>query len=144
AERGWRGGGCESRGRPRPPRSGDGAPPLVLAAHMDTVWPRWPLMQVPFRVDGGFARGPGALDMKAGIVTAIEAVRRAGTPAGPVCVLVTADEEIGSPTGRPAVEARAREARAVLVLEPPVRDGTITTSRSGLARYQLHIRGRAA
>jgi glutamate carboxypeptidase len=82
--------------------------------------------------------------MKAGIVTAIEAVRRAGSPSGPVCVLVTADEEIGSPSGRPVVEELAREARAVLVLEPPVRDGTITTSRSGLARYQLRIRGRAA
>src|SRR4029079_19819988 len=105
AERGWRGGGCESRGRPRPPRSGDGAPPLVLAAHMDTVWPTGTLMQMPFRVDGGFAHGPGALDMKAGIVTAIEAVRRAGTPAGPVCVLVTADEEIRRATRRPGVRA---------------------------------------
>ena len=59
-------------------------------------------------------------------------------------VLITADEEIGSPTGRPLVEEMATGARAVLVLEPPVKDGTITTSRSGLARYQLHIRGRAA
>src|SRR4029077_10805634 len=33
---------------------------------------------------------------------------------------------------------------AVLVVEPPVRDGTITTRRSGLARYQLRIRGQAA
>ena len=122
----------------------DGGPPLVLAAHMDTVWPTGTLMQMPFRVEGGYAHGPGALDMKAGIVTAIEAVRRAGSPGGPVCVLITADEEIGSPTGRPVVEELSREARAVLVLEPPVRDGTITTSRSGLARYQLRIRGRAA
>jgi glutamate carboxypeptidase len=125
-------------------RFGDGGRPLVLAAHMDTVWPTGTLMRMPFRVEDGYAHGPGALDMKAGIVTAIEAVRRAGSPAGPVCVLVTADEEIGSPTGRPVVEQLARGARAVLVLEPPVRDGTITTSRSGLARYQLHIRGRAA
>ena len=117
---------------------------LSSRAHMDTVWPTGTLMQMPFRVEGGYAHGPGALDMKAGIVTAIEAVRRAGSPAGPVCVLITADEEIGSPTGRPIVEELAREARAVLVLEPPVRDGTITTSRSGLARYQLRIRGRAA
>ena len=59
-------------------------------------------------------------------------------------MLITADEEIGSPTGRPLVEEVAAGARAVLVLEPPVKDGTITTSRSGLARYQVHIRGRAA
>jgi glutamate carboxypeptidase len=138
------GGRLEFRGRHLVARYGDGGPPLVLAVHMDTVWPTGTLMQMPFRVDGGYAHGPGALDMKAGIVTAIEAVRRAGSPAGPVAVVGTADEEIGSPTGRPVVEDQAREARAVLVLEPPVRDGTITTSRSGLARYQLRIRGRAA
>src|SRR5204862_92436 len=101
------------------------------------------LMAVPVRGDGGYAHGPGALDMKAGIVTAVEAVRRAGAPAGPVAVLVTADEEIGSPTGRPVVEDLSRGARAVLVLEPPVRDGTITTSRSGLARELCRRRGDA-
>ena len=48
--------------------------PLVLVAHMDTVWPAGTLPQMPFRVEGGYAWGPGALDMKAGIVTAIEAL----------------------------------------------------------------------
>jgi glutamate carboxypeptidase len=121
----------------------DGAP-IVLAAHMDTVWPAGTLMRMPFRIEDGHAWGPGALDMKAGIVTAVEALRRVGEPAVPVAVLITADEEIGSPTGRPVVEELSRGARAVFVLEPPVRDRTITTARSGLARYQLHVRGRAA
>ncbi len=119
-------------------------PPLVLVAHMDTVWPAGTLPSMPFRVEDGYAWGPGALDMKAGIVIGLEALRSIGEPRRPVQVLITADEEIGSPSGRPLVEEIARSARAVLVLEPPVKDGTITTSRSGLARYQLHIRGRAA
>src|SRR5204862_5276610 len=89
------GGQVEFRGQHLVARFGNGGAPLVLAAHMDTVWPTGTLMQMPFRVDGGYAHGPGALDMKAGIVTAVEAVRRAGAPAGPVAVLVTADEEIG-------------------------------------------------
>ncbi len=122
---------------------GDG-PALVLVAHMDTVWPAGTLPSMPFRVEDGYAWGPGALDMKAGIVIALEALRATDDLPGPVRVLITADEEIGSPTGRPVVEEVAGGARAVLVLEPPVKDGTITTSRSGLARYQLHIRGRAA
>ena len=122
---------------------GDG-PPLVLVAHMDTVWPAGTLPSMPFRVEDGFAWGPGALDMKAGIVIALEALRAIDDLARSVRMLITADEEIGSPTGRPVVEEVATGARAVLVLEPPVKDGTITTSRSGLARYQLHIRGRAA
>ncbi len=122
---------------------GDG-PPLVLVAHMDTVWPAGTLPSMPFRVEDGFAWGPGALDMKAGIVIALEALRAIDDLPRSVRMLITADEEIGSPTGRPVVEEVATGARAVLVLEPPVKDGTITTSRSGLARYQLHIRGRAA
>jgi glutamate carboxypeptidase len=117
---------------------------VLLAAHMDTVWPAGTLQRMPFRVDGDLAHGPGALDMKGGIVVLLEGLRRAMPLRRPVSVLVTADEEIGSPTGRPLVEELASRARAVLVLEPPVRDGTITTSRSGLARYQLRIRGRAA
>jgi glutamate carboxypeptidase len=125
---------------------GDHAPgeAVVLAAHMDTVWPAGTLQRMPFALDGDYACGPGALDMKGGIVVMLEAIRRAGPPPRPLTVLLTADEEIGSPTGRPLVEEAAAGARAVLVVEPPVRDGTITTRRSGLARYQLWIRGEAA
>jgi len=122
----------------------DDGPALVLMAHMDTVWPAGTLPKMPFRVQDGYAYGPGALDMKAGIVTGLEALRRLGELRRPVHFLVTADEEIGSPSGRPLVEELATGARVALVLEPPVKDGTITTTRSGLARYQLHIRGRAA
>jgi glutamate carboxypeptidase len=126
-----------------PGEAGDEAP-LLLVAHMDTVWPAGTLMTMPFRVEGGFAHGPGALDMKAGIVTILQALRAAGRPRRPVDVLITADEEIGSPSGRTEVERLARGAAAVLVLEPPVREDTITTARSGLARYQLYATGRAA
>jgi|SRR5689334_11011554 len=123
---------------------GGGRPPVLLAAHMDTVWPAGTLHAMPFRVEDGFAWGPGALDMKAGIVAGIEAVRRLGPLPRPVAFAITADEEIGSPRGRAVIEELARAADAVLVLEPPVREGTITTARSGLARYQMRITGRAA
>ncbi len=90
------------------------------------------------------AWGPGALDMKGGIVVMLEAIRRAAPLPRPVTVLITADEEIGSPGGRAIVERLAARADSVLVVEPPVRGATITTERSGLARYQLRIRGQAA
>ena len=61
--------------------AGDGRP-LVLAAHMDTVWPAGTLREMPFRVADGFAWGPGALDMKAGIVAGSAGCPPAG-PAGP-------------------------------------------------------------
>jgi glutamate carboxypeptidase len=139
------GGRVEPRGQHLTARlGGDGGRPLLVVAHMDTVWPAGTLPSMPFRVRDGYAWGPGSLDMKAGIVVALEALRRLGEPPQPVQVLITADEEVGSPTGRPLVEELSAAARAVLVLEPPVKDGTITTRRSGLARYQLRITGRAA
>ena len=73
----------------------------------------------------------------------LEAVRRAGRSARPVSVLVTADEEIGGPSRPPERRGAGAGAReAVLVLEPPVQDGTITTARSGLARYRCGSRAR--
>ncbi len=117
---------------------------LLLLAHMDTVWPVGTLQRMPFRIEQDMAWGPGALDMKGGIVVMLEALRQLLPLQRPVTVLITADEEIGSPAGRPLVERLAARAEAVLVVEPPVRDGTITIERSGLARYQLRIQGRAA
>jgi glutamate carboxypeptidase len=140
------GGRTEQRGEHLVAEFGPQAPgeAIALAAHMDTVWPAGTLQRMPFAVKGGLAHGPGALDMKGGIVVMLEGLRRASPLERPVTVLLTADEEIGSPTGRPVVEEVAARSRAVLVVEPPVRDGTMTTQRSGLARYQLVVRGQAA
>ena len=118
--------------------------PLLVMAHMDTVWPVGTLAKMPVRIEDGYLWGPGSLDMKAGIVIALEALRGIGPLPRPVIVLMTADEEIGSPEGRPIVEELARNAAAALVVEPPVRQATITTARSGLARYQMYIHGRSA
>src|SRR5918996_4665305 len=98
-------------------RNGDRS--VLLLCHFDTVWPPGTLAEFPFEVQDGVARGPGTFDMKAGIVQCIEALRQ--VPDGPVTVLFTADEEIGSPTSRPLIEDEARGARAVLVLEPAAR-----------------------
>lgn len=119
------------------------ADPLLVIAHMDTVWPVGTLERMPVRIEDGWFWGPGSLDMKAGIVIAVEALRVASL-SRPVTFLVTADEEIGSPQGRAVVEELARSSAAALVVEPPVKQATITTARSGLARYQMYVQGRAA
>src|SRR5689334_11262245 len=41
---------------------------ILVVGHMDTVWPAGTIARLPFRVDGDFAHGPGALDMKGGLV----------------------------------------------------------------------------
>ena len=128
--------------------SGNSARPVLLLGHMDTVWPLGTLQKMPFRVEGARAFGPGIYDMKAGIVMMIFALRalaaaRAEHP--PVTILLDSDEEIGSPTGRPLVEATARECQAVLVLEPSQGPaGHLKTARKGVGDYTIRVRGRAS
>lgn len=120
--------------------------PVVLLAHLDTVWPAGTLARWPFSVTGDHATGPGAFDMKAGLVQAffaLAALIRADLPHPSVVLLVTADEEIGSPGGRHVVEASAEGASAVLVLEASA-DGALKVARKGVGHYRLHVTGRAA
>jgi glutamate carboxypeptidase len=124
-------------------RVGEGAQPIVLLCHHDTVWPEGTLTRLPFRVDGDRVTGPGSYDMKAGIVEAAFALEQA-RPRRPVVVLSTSDEEIGSASSRALIEETARAACAVLVLEPAASGGAIKTARKGIADFILEIEGRAA
>ena len=123
------------------------AAPVVVLGHLDTVHPVGAFDPV-FRVEDGRAHGPGAFDMKAGWACALEALarlREAGSgPRRPVLVLATCDEETGSETSRALIEERAQGARAVLVLEPPLADGSCKTERKGVAWYGLTVHGRAS
>ena len=69
---------------------------------------------------------------------------RMRAPRGPVTLLVTCDEEVGSPTSRPLIERLAREARAALVLEPCVPGGALKVRRKGVSGYRVRVLGRAA
>jgi glutamate carboxypeptidase len=133
-----------------PAAGADGTPdagPVVLLAHLDTVWPAGTTGRWPFSVDGDRATGPGTFDMKAGLVQALFALAEldgSGWPHPEVVLLVTADEEIGSPAGRALVEAAAQGARAVLVLEASAPGGALKVARKGVSNYWLHVTGRAA
>ena len=59
-------------------------------------------------------------------------------------LLLTCDEEIGSESGRPLIEASAREASYALVLEPPASGGRVKTGRKGTGIFAMQIEGRAA
>jgi glutamate carboxypeptidase len=131
---------------------GDGGKPVLLLGHFDTVWPLGTLKMMPFRVENGRAFGPGVYDMKAGItmmIFALRALRTAGRAESslsrPVTVLLDTDEEVGSTTGRPVVEATAKDCEAVLVLEPSQSlKGQLKTARKGVGDYTIRVRGRAS
>src|SRR5690606_35092103 len=122
--------------------------PLLLIGHMDTVHPAGTLAARPFTAAGDRAEGPGIFHMKAGLVVMVEALARlhaaGAAPRRPVTILITGDEEAGSGTSRGLIEAEARSAAAVLVLEPPLPDGAAKTARKGVAIYELRTTGRPA
>ncbi|MFV2018968.1 M20/M25/M40 family metallo-hydrolase [Micromonospora sp. LOL_023] len=116
---------------------------VLLIGHYDTVWPAGTVTDWPFVVEDAIATGPGVCDMKSGIVqlfTALSLLPDTST----VGLLLTCDEESGSPTSRPLIEHQARRSHAVLVAEPSTEHGALKVARKGGSVYQISVRGRAA
>lgn len=124
-------------------RLGTGPSRVLLLGHHDTVWPTGTLAGRPFSVEGGVVRGPGCFDMLTGLVMAFHALASLADVDG-VTLLVTGDEELGSPTSRGLVEDEARLACAALVLEASADGGALKTERKGVSLYDVRLRGRAA
>lgn len=124
-------------------RLGSGPRKVLLLGHHDTVWPLGTLERIPFGVQDGVLRGPGCFDMKTGVVMIFHAVAALDSPDG-VTVLVTGDEEIGSPSSRGLIEAEAVEHAAVLVCEASADGGALKTERKGTSMYEVTLHGRAA
>lgn len=93
--------------------------------------------------------GPGTYDMKAGLVqllyafTVLRELELA--PAVEPAVLVTADEEIGSPGSARWVRTLARRSCRVFVLEPSLGpEGALKTARKGTGRFEVRVEGRGS
>lgn len=125
-----------------------GQKPVMLLGHFDTVWPLGALLKMPFKMEAGRVFGPGVLDMKAGIVMmifALRTVREAQASHRPITIFLDTDEEVGSASSRPITEAIARECEAVLVLEPAQGpQGFLKTSRKGVGDFTIRVHGRAS
>lgn len=115
---------------------------VLLLGHVDTVWPAGTLARWPFDVVDGRATGPGCFDMKAGVVQGLSTLSQLDDVSD-VALLLTTDEEVGSPTSRALVEQTAAGCEAVLVLEPSA-DGALKTARKGVGLYEVVVTGRAS
>jgi len=129
------------------PKSKSGAAGrTLLLGHLDTVWPRGTLKTMPCRLSEGRLWGPGSLDMKAGAAmafTAIEMLTEAGMLQREIVLLLTSDEEVGSPVSRPVIERLAAECAQVFVLEP-AQGLAYKTARKGTGHWRIDVTGVAS
>lgn len=122
-------------------------PALLVLAHLDTVHPVGTLAgPLPFRVEGDKAYGPGIYDMKSCAYLALAAWRmlkaEGRKPRQPLTILFVPDEEVGSTTSRPVIEAEARKSFATLVVEPARDGGKVVRARKGVATIDVRTIGR--
>ncbi|WP_413732472.1 M20 family metallopeptidase [Sodalis sp. RH20] len=125
---------------------GEGPGLTCILGHFDTVWE---LDELEMAERDGKLFGPGVLDMKAGLVQAIWAVRalqQCGLLHGQRVVFICpSDEELGSPSSRQWIERQAAGADRVLVAEPAVaHTHEAKIARKGVGRFDIRITGRAA
>ena len=116
--------------------------PILLLGHLDTVCPIGTLKKMPWREADGRYWGPGVLDMKAGVVMALAALRvlREIQVNRPVILLLNSDEEVGSTVSRPITERLALQSSAVFVLEP-AQGLAYKTARKGVGQYHVEVTG---
>ena len=121
----------------------------LLIGHCDTVWPLGTLDTMPVRCRDGKLYGPGAYDMKAGLVQgifALEALKVLDLQPGVAPVFfINSDEEIGSGESTPQIRRLARSANRAFVLEPSLGPkGKLKTQRKGVGRFIVRVVGKAA
>lgn len=129
------------------PPSANAAPrPVMLLGHLDTVWPLGTVDARPPRIEGDRLHGPGAYDMKAGIVVVVFALRalRSRGPLPPVTVFLTPLEEVDGGPYLVQMEAAMKASGAVLGFEPAWPGGAVKTERKGSGSFVVRAHGRAA
>jgi glutamate carboxypeptidase len=118
----------------------------AIVGHHDTVFPSGSFEG--FTRDGELARGPGVLDMKGGLVMAIEALRALASigalAAIPVRFAIVSDEEVGSPESKDHLRRELDGAAAALVLEAGRQSDLVITRRKGTGSVRAVATGVAA
>lgn len=122
---------------------------VLLIGHLDTVFDPGTAAIRPYRQEDGIAYGPGVTDMKSGLLAGLYALKaiiseRGGLPFEHLVFVANPDEEIGSITSTPHIEAEAVGMDVALVLECARANGDIVSSRKGIMDLRVHLHGRAS
>jgi glutamate carboxypeptidase len=121
---------------------------ILILTHVDTVWPVDKIKDMPFYISGNKVFGPGVLDMKAGIVMAISALRAIHElniePNKRIAVFMNSAEEVGSEVANEMIQKIAKRSCCVLCLEPSLPGGALKNQRKGRLVIRLDTKGKSA
>jgi glutamate carboxypeptidase len=121
---------------------------ILLLTHADTVWPVGKIQKMPFYISGNKVFGPGVLDMKAGLVMVVFALRALKEmkiqPKKRIAAFINSAEEVGSEASYSAIKSLAKKSACVLCLEPALPGGGLKIQRKGRLVIRLETKGKAA
>lgn len=128
-----------------------GLPRILIAGHLDTVHdPGGDFNALTPAPDGRTVTGPGAVDMKGGIVIAINALEVLAEAADRTGLdlswtfLLNSDEETGSFHSDAALTDEATRHDFGIVLEPALPGGELAIARGGTGQFMIEAFGRSA
>lgn len=121
---------------------------ILLNGHMDTVFSKHSSFQKAHQTNPNTIVGPGVCDMKGGLVVLLYALQvlEKSPYASKIgwTVIITPDEEIGSPGSKNLLEAAAKKHHLGLIFEPAHSDGSLVTTRPGSTNLVIIVRGKSA
>ena len=121
---------------------------VVMTGHYDTVFPADSAFQTVSTRPDGALNGPGVADMKGGISVMLAALEAFETHPDKDrvgwTVLLSPDEEIGSPASAPLLAELGARGHVGMTYEPALADGTLAGARKGSGNYHLIVSGKAA
>ncbi|MES1202962.1 MAG: hydrolase [Pseudomonadota bacterium] len=136
--------GASVRVRVRP----DAPIQIALTGHYDTVFSAKHAFQKPWRAEADTMLGPGVADMKGGIAVMLAALETFEAMPGEKRVgyevLLSPDEEIGSPASAALLAELGKRAQLGMTYEPAMAEGALVSSRKGSGNFSLVLRGQAA
>lgn len=128
---------------------GGGSLRVLLAAHLDTVYPVGVAAARPMTIEGDVLRGPGSADNKSGLLSALYAMAALEdlgllAPIGQISLMCGGDEETDMRSSVALMRELAPAHDIALVLEAGRENGDIVGARKGGGNFVLELFGKAA
>ncbi len=128
--------------------NGHGKGKILLLGHIDTVYPVGIAAARPVRIEGDTIYGPGVIDMKGCVLSAVYAIEALMAmnyhSFGEIRFLCVSDEEISDRHSKETMQKASEGCDGVFVLEAARANGDIVSARKGGSWYTLKAHGHSA